>query len=65
MFEDITLQCKKPVDGVECEGTFVFTAGEQEFYAEKGFKDANGEIQQPQRCKTCRQAAKNARYNDR
>ena len=48
MFEDITLKCK------ECGRDFVFTAGEQEFYAEKGFQN------QPQRCKECRQARKNA-----
>lgn len=48
MFEDITLKCK------ECGQDFVFTAGEQEFYAEKGFQN------QPQRCRECRQARKNA-----
>jgi len=31
MYEDKTLTCK------ECGAEFVFTAGEQEFYAEKGF----------------------------
>ena len=31
MYEDKTLVCK------ECGNEFVFTAGEQEFYAEKGF----------------------------
>ncbi|MBQ5672442.1 MAG: zinc-ribbon domain containing protein, partial [Oscillospiraceae bacterium] len=30
MFEDKTLVCK------ECGNNFVFTAGEQQFYAEKG-----------------------------
>ena len=34
--------------------TLIFTAGEQEFYAEKGF------VNEPQRCKTCRDARKNA-----
>lgn len=48
MFEDKTLQCK------ECGADFVFTAGEQEFYAEKGFTN------EPQRCKACRDAKKNA-----
>ena len=48
MFEDKTLVCK------ECGNEFVFTAGEQEFYAEKGFTN------QPQRCKACRDAKKNA-----
>ena len=48
MFEDKTLTCK------ECGEEFVFTAGEQEFYAEKGF------VNEPQRCKACRDARKNA-----
>ena len=48
MYEDKTLTCK------ECGQPFVFTAGEQEFYAEKGFEN------EPQRCKTCRDARKNA-----
>ena len=48
MFEDKTLKCK------ECGADFIFTAGEQEFYAEKGFQN------EPQRCKACRDARKNA-----
>ena len=48
MYEDKTLVCK------DCGAEFVFTAGEQEFYAEKGF------VNEPQRCKACRQARKNA-----
>ena len=48
MFEDKTLKCK------ECGAEFVFTAGEQEFYAEKGFQN------EPQRCKACRDARKAA-----
>ena len=48
MYEDKTLVCK------ECGSEFVFTAGEQEFYAEKGFEN------EPQRCKDCRQARKNS-----
>ena len=48
MYEDKTLVCK------ECGNEFVFTAGEQEFYAEKVF------VNEPQRCKACRQARKNA-----
>ena len=31
MYEDKTLVCK------ECGNEFVFTAGEQEFYAERGY----------------------------
>lgn len=48
MYEDKTLVCK------ECGNEFVFTAGEQEFYAEKGFEN------EPQRCKSCRDARKQA-----
>ena len=48
MYEDKKLTCK------ECGSEFVFTAGEQEFYAERGFQN------EPQRCKTCRDARKNA-----
>ena len=44
MFEDKTLVCK------ECGAEFVFTAGEQEFYDAKGF------VNEPQRCKACRDA---------
>ena len=40
MYEDKTLVCK------ECGNEFVFTAGEQEFYAERGF--ANGLPRRPQ-----------------
>ena len=46
MYEDKTLICK------ECGNEFVFTAGEQEFYAERGFQN------EPQRCKSCRSARK-------
>ena len=48
MFTDKVLVCK------ECGKEFVFTAGEQEFYAEKGFQN------EPQRCRECRAARKNA-----
>lgn len=48
MYEDKTLTCK------DCGNEFVFTAGEQEFYAERGFQN------EPQRCKTCRDARKQA-----
>jgi CxxC-x17-CxxC domain-containing protein len=47
MYEDKTLVCK------ECGKEFTFTAGEQEFYAERGF------VNEPQRCKECRDARKN------
>ena len=47
--EDITLTCK------DCGSEFVFTTGEQEFYAEKGFTN------QPVRCPECRKARKQQR----
>ena len=53
MFEDKTLVCK------ECGNEFVFTAGEQEFYAEKGF------MNEPSRCKSCRDARKASRNSER
>jgi CxxC-x17-CxxC domain-containing protein len=54
MYNDKTLICK------DCGAEFVFTAGEQEFFAEKGF------VNEPQRCKACRDAKKNAgRSRDR
>lgn len=46
MYEDKTLVCK------DCGNEFVFTAGEQAFYAEKGFEN------EPQRCRDCRAARK-------
>jgi CxxC-x17-CxxC domain-containing protein len=46
---DMSLQCR------ECGATFVWTAGEQAFYAEKGLQN------QPARCPTCRAARKAAR----
>ena len=49
MYEDKTLVCK------DCGNEFVFTAGEQEFYAEKGFQN------EPTRCKSCRDARKASR----
>ncbi len=48
VFEDETLVCK------ECGNEFVFTAGEKQFYKEKGF------VNKPMRCKACRDARKNA-----
>jgi CxxC-x17-CxxC domain-containing protein len=41
----------------DCGATFVFTEGEQEFFAEKGFTN------EPGRCPDCRAAAK-SRRND-
>ena len=53
MYEDKTLTCK------ECGKEFIFTAGEQEFYAEKGFTN------DPKCCKACRMARKNANKPER
>jgi hypothetical protein len=47
--EDRTLKCQ------DCGKDFVFTAGEQEFYKEKGFDN------EPKRCKECRDNKKNQR----
>lgn len=43
--EDITLTCS------DCGEDFIFTAGEQDFFEEKGFDT-------PKRCKDCRQRKK-------
>ncbi len=48
-FEDKTLICK------ECGGEFIFSSDEQAFYAEKGF------LNEPIRCKPCRQKRKDDR----
>ena len=45
-YSDITLTCS------DCGSEFIFTAGEQAFYAEKGFTN------QPSRCPDCRRANK-------
>ena len=39
----------------DCGSTFVFTVGEQEFFAEKGFTN------EPKRCASCRQARRGQR----
>lgn len=44
VFSDKTLVCR------DCGGEFVFTVGEQEFYAEKGFEN------EPSRCPDCRRS---------
>lgn len=47
VFEDITITCR------DCGREFVFTANEQKFYKDKGFKN------RPKACKACRDAKKN------
>lgn len=48
-FQDKELVCK------DCGNTFIFTVGEQEFYAEKGFEN------EPLRCRDCRTSRKASR----
>jgi CxxC-x17-CxxC domain-containing protein len=49
VYQDRTLACR------DCGDAFVFSAGEQEFFASKGL------VNDPQRCTSCRAAAKQAR----
>ncbi len=49
MYADKTLTCR------DCSMAFVFTTGEQEFHASKGFENV------PSRCPDCRAARKAAR----
>ena len=49
---DKTIVCK------DCGSEFVFTEGEQAFYAEKGFEN------DPVRCPECRKAGKQQRRNN-
>ncbi|OGN87622.1 MAG: zinc-binding protein [Chloroflexi bacterium GWC2_73_18] len=48
MFTDKTMSC------VDCGLDFMFSASEQEFYAERGFSE-------PRRCRSCRASRKTAR----
>lgn len=50
-FTDKTLVCQ------DCGNEFIFTAGEQAFYKEKGLEN------EPKRCKECRDKRKAARNN--
>lgn len=52
MFQDKTLTCR------ECGAEFVFTASEQEFFAEKGFTN------DPSRCFACRARRRQERSGD-
>ena len=53
MYEDKTLICR------DCGNGFIFTQGEQEFYAEKGFEN------EPGRCKDCRDNRKRGNRGER
>lgn len=48
-YEDLLLTCR------DCGKEFVFTAGEQEFYSQKGF------LHNPVRCPACRRARRQPR----
>jgi CxxC-x17-CxxC domain-containing protein len=50
-FQDRSITC------LDCKNEFVFTAGEQEFYERKGFRET------PKRCRPCREARKTKRGN--
>lgn len=50
-YTDRTLTCR------DCGGQFIFTAGEQEFYSQKGF------LNDPVRCPECRRMRKQSREN--
>src|SRR5215216_2376873 len=50
-YADKTLTCR------DCNATFVFTSGEQEFYASRGFDNP------PSRCPSCRATRKAERSN--
>ena len=52
-FEDRTLTC------ADCGAAFTFTAGEQEFHAQKGFTN------EPRRCPECRAARRQQRDDSR
>ena len=51
--------CTKTLVCKDCGQEFVFTAGEQEFYAERGF------VNEPKRCKSCRDAKRGASKPER
>ena len=51
MYEDKNLVCE------ECSKEFVFSAGEQEFYAQKGL------VNIPKRCPECRKARRQKSRN--
>jgi hypothetical protein len=46
MTQDKELKC------VDCSSSFLWSAGEQEYFKERGFTN------EPKRCKACRQAKK-------
>lgn len=51
-FADKTLKCR------DCGNSFIFTAGEQDFYQSRGFEN------EPSRCAPCRNARKQQRSSE-
>ena len=51
-FQDKAIQC------ADCGATFTFSAGEQEFFASKGYTN------EPKRCPTCRQSRRSQRMGN-
>lgn len=51
-YQDKTIQCS------DCGANFSFTAGEQEFFASKGYTN------EPKRCPACRQSRRSNRYGE-
>jgi CxxC-x17-CxxC domain-containing protein len=47
-FDDLTLRCR------DCAADFIWTAGEQDFFEQKGLQN------QPQRCPNCRRLRRGA-----
>lgn len=52
MYTDKSIPC------VDCGAPFIFSANEQEFYAQKGFSN------EPKRCKNCRDKRKSGGFGD-
>jgi len=52
MYTDKTMKC------IDCGEEFIFTAGEQEFFAQRGFDN------EPKRCKACRDKKKSESRNN-
>ncbi len=51
-YQDKQIQC------ADCGANFQFTAGEQEFFASKGYTN------EPKRCPSCRQSRRSNRYGE-
>jgi hypothetical protein len=54
----VSIYQHKELTCADCRGKFIWSAKDQEFFAEKGFSE-------PKRCKDCRQAKKEQRGGER